>query len=84
MAQGSGLPNITGSANTTYAVIRNNCIGALANSTMEGGSATTSPLYSESYSMGIIDFDASLSNEIYGRSDKVLPENITLIAQIKY
>lgn len=29
-------------------------------------------------------FDASLSNEIYGKSDKVLPDNITLIAQIKY
>ena len=33
---------------------------------------------------GITKFDASLSNEIYGKSDKVLPENITLIAQIKY
>ena len=32
----------------------------------------------------IIEFDASLSNEIYGKSDKVLPESFALIAQIKY
>ena len=31
----------------------------------------------------IINFDASLSNEIYGKSDKVLPESFALIAQIK-
>ena len=29
-------------------------------------------------------FDASLSNKIYGKSDKVLPESFALIAQIKY
>ena len=29
-------------------------------------------------------FDASKSNEIYGKSDKVLPESFALIAQIKY
>ena len=32
----------------------------------------------------IINFDASKSNEIYGKSDKVLPESFALIAQIKY
>lgn len=31
-----------------------------------------------------IVFDASASNPIYGRSDKVLPESFALIAQIKY
>ena len=36
------------------------------------------------YSSGILNFDASKSNEIYGKSDKVLPESFALVAQIKY
>lgn len=36
------------------------------------------------YSSGLMTFDASKSNEIYGKSDKVLPESFALIAQIKY
>ena len=84
IAQDDGLPNIVGSASTTYAVIRRNTSGALANSAMEGGTPASTPNYSYDYSTGIIDFDASLSNEIYGKSDKVLPESFALIAQIKY
>ena len=39
---------------------------------------------SSSSSERLLEFDASKANEIYGKSDKVLPESFSLIVQIKY
>lgn len=83
LAQSSALPNITGgytSGRSTNGI--SNQSGAFANTYMTNGSL---PQYNGTTSgVTIVDFDASLSNEIYGKSDKVLPESFALIAQIKY
>ena len=88
MAQGAGLPNIVGdtsASDSTYFSTRKKAFGAFSMATPVGTNEYLVPNSSYKYDYaGYLHFDASLSNEIYGKSDKVLPENITLIAQIKY
>ena len=73
----AGLPNITGSATTTYSVIRSNVTGALYGSTADTGTnPTSSPAFPNTVTTGKINFDASHSNSIYGNSTTVQPESI--------
>ena len=84
LAQSSALPNITGSATfaSRYGLSSDEAVqtGAFGygnthySALAGGGGGYTLPL----------TFDASKSNEIYGKSDKVLPESFALIPQIKY
>ena len=82
--QGASLPNITGAVNLLdQSKIRGftGFEGAFkSNGKSIGGDWGT---YGTATPSGFV-FDASLANEIYGKSDKVLPEHFTLIAQIKY
>ena len=80
----AGLPNITGSTTFTkrYGLagddsIQNGVFGSGSDhySALAGGGG--------GYTLALT-FDASKSNEIYGKSDKVLPDSFALIAQIKY
>ena len=80
----AGLPNITGSTTFTsrYGLtgddtIQNGVFGYGSDhySALAGGGG--------GYTLALT-FDASKSNEIYGKSDKVLPASFSLIAQIKY
>lgn len=80
----ASLPNITGSMCWPF-------IGYTGNATLTGAFNKGTTIDAQTASPGeaarnpsIINFDASLSNEIYGKSDKVLPESFALIAQIKY
>lgn len=79
----ASLPNITGgyiTERSTHQITAQH--GAFLNTHMENGSL---PQYaSTTNGVTVVDFDASNSNEIYGKSDKVLPESFALIAQIKY
>ena len=79
----ASLPNITGgytAGRSTHNISEQH--GAFINTHMENGSL---PQYtSTNGGVTVVDFDASNSNEIYGKSDKVLPESFALIAQIKY
>lgn len=88
--QSSALPNIIGKIGkkTNDGLLFN---GYAPNLILEGPFACdTGESYAfsnnTSYSNMVysITFDASKSNEIYGKSDKVLPESFALIAQIKY
>lgn len=73
----AGVPNITGSATTTYSVIRGDVTGALYGSTPNTGTnPTTSPVFSNNVTTGRISFDASHSNSIYGNASTVQPESI--------
>lgn len=75
----AGLPNITGSATTTYSVIRGNVTGALYGSTADTGTnPTTSPTFPNTVTTGRISFDASHSNSIYGKSSTVQPPALTM------
>lgn len=79
----ASLPNITGgytAGRSTHNISEQH--GAFINTHMENGSL---PQYtSTNGGVTVVDFDASKSNEIYGKSDKVLPESFSLISQIKY
>ena len=88
MVQGPGLPNIVGdtpASSDTYFSTSKKGFGAFSLATSIG---TSEYLISNSVAKyshaGYLHFDASLSNEIYGKSEKVLPESFALIAQIKY
>lgn len=59
--QNDAFQNITGSLNTTYAVVRSGQTGALVNSRFDGGTVISSPPYGTSASFGTIDFNASNS-----------------------
>ena len=88
MAQGPGLPNIVGdttASSETYFSTSRKGFGAFSLATSIGTSEYLIPNSSTKYShAGYLHFDASLSNEIYDKTDKVLPESFALIAQIKY
>ena len=79
----SSLPGITGSINIEIGDFAAHT-GALYIKRFTGkvSSTTASEISGAEYKN--IAFDASRSNEIYGKSDKVLPESFALIAQIKY
>lgn len=83
----AGLPNITGAiwsiAGTGGNGIGNGRAGAFYGSHTATSDVTTGQTGSSSAN-DTINFDASRSNEIYGKSDKVLPESFALIPQIKY
>lgn len=81
--QSSALPNIVGRAGQFWSsggrtpYIQEGCFtvtGIYGN--LIGGESRND--------IATIKFNASLSNEIYGKSDKVLPESFALVAQIKY
>lgn len=88
MVQGPGLPNIVGdttASEETYFSTRRKGFGAFSVATSTGTSEYLISNSTAKYShAGYLHFDASLSNEIYGKTDKVLPESFALIAQIKY
>ena len=80
--QSSTLPNITANIQSEFLILLSNYSGGafytLGNTNTRYGYSAGNTNATKLY------FDASRSNEIYGKSDKVLPDNITLIAQIKY
>jgi hypothetical protein len=82
-----GLPNIEGQASTSYAVIREvgefGITGALRNSKESGGNAISSPNYGSSVACGVIDFNASLSNPIYGAATEVRPKTMLGLYVVK-
>ena len=83
--QGSALPNIIGSAIWSY--MGYNFYGEFSGAFSVYQNGETRPGATNGSDAGRSQkflFDASLSNAIYGKSNKVLPDNITLIAQIKY
>lgn len=83
MAQSAGLPNITGTFGSLYTY--SDMVNATQCFTYSEVSTNNGPNNNGTTNKRLqYTFNASNSNEIYGRSDKVLPENITLIAQIKY
>ena len=88
MVQGPGLPNIVGdttASESTYFATNKKGFGAFSVTTSIETSEYLIPNSNNKYSYaGYLHFDASLSNEIYGKSDKVLPKSFALIAQIKY
>lgn len=85
--EGDGLPNIEGQASTSYAVIREvgefGITGALRNSKESGGNAISSPNYGSSVACGVIDFNASLSNPIYGAATEVRPKTMLGLYVVK-
>ena len=79
-----GLPNITGSMCWPF-------IGYTGNATLTGAFNKGTTIDIQTASPGeaarnpnIVNFDASLSNEIYGLSSTVQPPALTLIPQIKF
>lgn len=81
----AGLPNITGSA-TLYVGSFNNTTPVLKNALANTGIGRGSSILGGGPDDGFpfLEFNASMSNPIYGKSRTVQPEAITLIAQIKY
>lgn len=79
----AGLPNITGQ------IIIDDQVKAIATGAM-GKITRSNKVYYDAHSSSdvllanILNFDASLSNKIYGASDTVQPPACCLIAQIKY
>ena len=74
------MPNITGyfiSADDNY--LTTNACGGAFNAEKSTYNEMNGTLYSAK-----INFNASLSNAIYGASDTVQPSAITLIPQIKF
>ena len=78
----AGLPNIVGSIYGGAGDTFNTPNGAFE--LKSASSAWKFSSTSSSSSERLLEFDASLSNEIYGKSEKVLPESFALIPQIKY
>lgn len=73
----AGLPNITGSIETPHGSVTGAFTATkLSNSDIRGASG--------SYSRYRDNFDASLSNSIYGNSTTVQPPALTLLPIIKY
>lgn len=71
----SGLPNITGGCGALHSGVW----GAFKQSTRTPWRAGQGSWYPES-----VDFDASLSNNIYGKSNTVQPASLTVCYFIKY
>lgn len=68
----AGLPNITGTAVTTYFVFRGTNTGALLGAAT-GQATASSPMFDTSAGNGLLTLDASSSNSIYGNSTTVQP-----------
>lgn len=79
----AGLPNIVGEYSLSRACTEiYGQSGAFTNTSTSNASI---PMQENNGNGSLkVVFDASNSNEIYGKSDKVLPESFALIAQIKY
>ena len=89
--QKEGLPNITGSINrfVMYQAVGVNKSGVFENSPLgkvsKGGTGNNGPYWSED---AVVEFDASLSNDIYGRTytynkyEGVVPANYAVYAYI--
>lgn len=77
----AGIPDITGSATTIYALNSVTSNGALTYT--QTGAPEISGTSSATV-FGTINFNASRSNEIYGSADTVQPPAIRLIPQIKF
>lgn len=77
----AGLPDITGSFDIRRAgfSISSGAFYEWSNGNNAWGSGAN-----DTQTTGHINFAASKANEIYGKSDKVLPESFALVAQIKY
>lgn len=87
IGQAEGLPNITGEANFRPISDASSVMTSLNNgvfSKSEQYKKITSNSYygadsgSQYSAVGVLDFDASLSNSIYGHSDHVTPSNLTI------
>ena len=79
----AGLPNIEGGPLSVFRSVRSN--SAEAGALKQVANKGTHSEGGDDYQNGLsIEFNASWSNPIYGRSDTVQPPAITLIAQIKY
>lgn len=79
----AGLPNITGTAVTTYFVFRGINTGALLGAAT-GQATASSPMFDTSAGNGLLTLDASSSNSIYGNSTTVQPPALTMRFYIKY
>lgn len=80
--QSSALPNVTGSAASTYFSMRGPDSGALtANNT--GGTVTSTGGYGSSGAKGYIDFDASRSSSVYQSVSEARIRNICVNIFIK-
>ena len=79
----AGLPGISGSINIEIGEFAAHT-GALYIKRFNGKVSSTQATEISDTQYKNVAFDASKSNEIYGKSDKVLPESFALIAQIKY
>lgn len=79
----AGLPNITGQTiiDDQATVIATEAMGKITRSNKVNYDADSTNHAGRAY---ILNFDASLSNAIYGASDTVQPPACCLIAQIKY
>ena len=75
-----GLPNITGLLSAIYSATRGQYSGALSMVAQSSGAPSTT---SGAGSVGI-NFDASVSNAIYGSSTHVTPNSIVLLPCIRY
>lgn len=79
----AGLPNITGQTiiDDQATVLATGAMGKITRSNKVSYDASSSDNTGRA---NILNFDASLSNKIYGASDTVQPPACCLIAQIKY
>ena len=78
----AGLPNITGTSFSFHDGAYTGRSGAFSDSRYSGYATANNG--GAGYNHVIIDFNASNSNPIYGKSDTVQPPALTMIAQIKY
>ena len=77
----AGLPNITGSTKTiTMSMVHGSetNVGALKSTVLGAGAGSDSNSHS-----GIVEFDASWSDSIYGNSNTVTPASVKLLPYIK-
>ena len=75
-----GLPNITGGAGYKMDSNMPSCYGAFKQSSSSLGNLTNSTSKTDKY----LEFDASLSNQIYGKSNTVQPATCKAYFVIRY
>lgn len=64
----AGLPNIKGEVDTTYAMVNRSDqqgIGIFEGSKTTGGATTSAPTFTNTYSRGVLKFDASQASGVY-------------------
>lgn len=80
-SESAGLPNITGKT-WMYSYGQGQCNGAI--STSVTGTNQISAGSSKNFNYLGVDFDASRSSSIYGKSETVTPENMSVLYCIKH